>query len=131
MSCAIHWRRFGLRHSLLRRDTKEFGVSQLDMIERQIQGWCGSWTTCSTSRASSGTMSNSEWNRSIWLTWSTTRWKPLGIISTIGVIISRYRFLRTDSPMGDPIRLEQVISNLLSNAAKYTDAGGEVASSSR
>jgi signal transduction histidine kinase len=31
-----------------------------------------------------------------------------------------------DSGEADPLRLSQVISNLLTNAAKYTDAGGQV-----
>lgn len=37
----------------------------------------------------------------------------------------------TTSIVGDPVRLTQIFSNLLSNAAKYTDAGGDISVSVR
>ncbi|MCI0629758.1 MAG: PAS domain S-box protein [Phycisphaerales bacterium] len=53
------------------------------------------------------------------------------------LIVARHHELSIDVPnqplpvQGDIVRLAQVVSNLLNNAAKYTDAGGRIALSAR
>jgi signal transduction histidine kinase len=69
------------------------------------------------------------------------RKEPVDLVSVVNRVIEESRhhiddrrhslslFLPSEPVrvMADPMRLEQIASNLLSNAAKYTDAGGEIA----
>ena len=113
---------------LLRRDAKEAEVKQLDMIERQIQRLV---------RLVDGLLDIARIERDH----VELKKVPVDLINVVNQAIetshhhldTRRHNLSLFFPaepvriLADPVRLEQVISNILSNAAKYTDAGGEIA----
>jgi two-component system CheB/CheR fusion protein len=112
---------------LLRRNAKEADVKQLDMIERQIQRLV---------RLVDDLLDIARIERDH----VELRKEPVDLVSVVNQAIETSRHhldarrhrLSLSVPsdpvrvMGDPIRLEQVASNLLDNAAKYTDVGGEI-----
>jgi two-component system CheB/CheR fusion protein len=111
----------------LRRDAKEPGLSQLDMIERQIQRLV---------RLVDDLLDIARIERDH----IELRLEPVDLSKVTNQAIegtrhhldNRHHTLSLSLPeepirlLADPMRLEQVISNLLNNAAKYTPEGGEV-----
>jgi len=112
---------------LLRRDAKEADVKQLDMMERQIQSLVRLVDDLlDVARIESGHVE--------------LRKEPVDLVGVVNRAIEESRHLLDDRRhtlslllpseavrvMADPVRLEQVTANLLTNAAKYTDAGGEI-----
>jgi len=112
---------------LLRRDAREANVKQLDMMERQIQRLVRLVDDLlDIARIESGHVE--------------LRKEPVDLVGVVNRAIEESRHLFDDRRhtlslflpsepvrvMADPIRLEQVAENLLTNAAKYTDAGGEI-----
>ena len=83
--------------------------------------------TCSTWRGSRRGRSGSARNSSIWFKSCTG-----AIESARPLIESRQHKLtvaivpETLPAEADPVRLEQIVTNLLTNAAKYTQNGGEI-----
>ena len=79
------------------------------------------------SLASPVTRSNFARSESRWPKWSRVPWKPASRSSRHPAINSRS--LLPPEPIlvhADPIRLAQVLSNLLNNAAKYMERGGNI-----
>src|SRR5216684_865010 len=112
---------------LLRRDAKEGAVKHLDLMERQIQRLVRLVDDLlDIARIESGHIQ--------------LRKEPVDLVGVVNRAIEESRHLFDDRRhtlslflpsepvrvMADPIRLEQVAANLLTNAAKYTDAGGEI-----
>ena len=112
----------------LRRDAKDAGIKQLDMIERQIQRLV---------RLVDDLLDIARIERDH----VELKKVPVDLTKVVNQAIetahhhfdSRRHNLSLFLPsepvriLADPLRLEQVASNILSNAAKYTDAGGEIA----
>ena len=112
---------------LLRRDAKESGVKQLDMIERQIQRLV---------RLVDDLLDIARIERDH----VELKMEPLDLVSVVNQAIEgsrhdlddRRHSLSLTLPsesilvLGDAVRLEEVLSNLLKNAAKYTEAGGKI-----
>jgi two-component system CheB/CheR fusion protein len=112
---------------LLRRDAKEFDAKQLDMIERQIQKLV---------RLVDDLLDIARIERDH----VELKKEPVDLVSVVSRAIEESRhdlddqghtlsLFLTSEPvpvMADPVRLEQVAANLLSNAGKYTDAGGKI-----
>jgi two-component system, chemotaxis family, CheB/CheR fusion protein len=109
---------------LLRRDAKETGVKLLDMMERQIQMLV---------RLVDDLLDIARIERDH----VELRTEPVDLVGVVNQAIEASRhnidsrrhslsLSLSSEPvhvMADPVRLEQVVWNLLSNAAKYTDAG--------
>ncbi len=112
---------------LLRHNAKEAGIKHLDMIERQIQRLV---------RLVDGLLDIARIERDH----VELRKEPVDLVSVVNRAIEASRHFLDDRRhrlslflpsepvrvIADPIRLEQVASNLLNNAAKYTDPGGEI-----
>jgi two-component system CheB/CheR fusion protein len=117
-----------LRVDLLRGHTNGDNAKQLDMIEGQIAKLTGIIDDLLD-------VARIERER------IELRKEPLDLVALVhnAIEASRHLFDDRDQELslrlpensvpvfGDPVRLEQVVSNLLSNAAKYTDPGGEIA----
>ena len=113
---------------LLRGDAKEPAVRQLNMMERQVDRLI---------RLVDDLLDIARIERD----YVELRKTPVDLAGVVNSAIEasrhyiddRHHNLTLSLPaqsvwvMADPMRLEQVASNLLSNAAKYTDAGGEIA----
>jgi two-component system, chemotaxis family, CheB/CheR fusion protein len=113
---------------LLRTDAKEVGLRQLDMMERQVDKLI---------RLVDDLLDIARIERDH----VELRKKPVDLAGVVNSAIEasrhyiddRHHHLTLSLPaqpvwvMADPMRLEQVVSNLLSNASKYTDACGEIA----
>jgi two-component system, chemotaxis family, CheB/CheR fusion protein len=113
---------------LLRRDAKEATVKQFDMIERQIQRLV---------RLVDDLLDIARIERDH----VELKKAPVDLTNVVNQAIETSRhhfdtrrhnlslFLPSEPVriLADPVRLEQVASNILNNAAKYTDAGGEIA----
>ena len=112
---------------LLRRDGTGANARQLDMIERQIQRLVRLVDDLlQIARIESGHIE--------------LRKQPVDLVKAVNLAIEESRHLFDDRKqklslflpsdpvrvMADPVRLEQVAANLLSNAAKYTAPGGEI-----
>ncbi|MGC2305203.1 chemotaxis protein CheB [Candidatus Binatus sp.] len=112
---------------LLRRDGTGANARQLDMIERQIQRLVRLVDDLlQIARIESGHVE--------------LRKQPVDLVKAVSLAIEGSRHLFDDRKqklslflpsdpvrvMADPVRLEQVAANLLSNAAKYTAPGGEI-----
>jgi two-component system CheB/CheR fusion protein len=109
---------------LMRRDAKETSVKLLDMMERQIQ---------TLVRLVDDLLDIARIERDH----VELRMEPVDLVGVVNRAIEesrhnidsrRHNLLLSLSSeplrvMADPVRLEQVVWNLLSNAAKYTDAG--------
>jgi signal transduction histidine kinase len=108
---------------LLRRDAKETGVRLLDMMERQIQ---------TLVRLVDDLLDIARIERDH----VELRMEPVDLVGVVNRAIEESRHNRQSVPlsvvvpssepihvMADPVRLQQIVWNLLSNAAKYTDAG--------
>jgi two-component system, chemotaxis family, CheB/CheR fusion protein len=112
---------------LLRRNAKETGLPQLDVIERQVQ---------KLTRLVDDLLDIARVERDH----IELRLERLDLSKVINQAIEatrhhlddRRQTLSLSLPekpvrvLADPVRLEQVISNLLNNAAKYTPQGGEI-----
>ena len=112
---------------LLRREANETRVQHLDMMERQIQRLVRLVDDLLD-------IARIEHDR------IELRVEPVDLVNVVNFAITSSRhyidegrhslslFLSLEPirVMADPFRLEQIASNLLSNAAKYTDAGGEI-----
>src|SRR5690348_7160138 len=113
---------------LLRRDAKESSVKQLDMIERQIQRLV---------RLVDDLLDIARIERDH----VELRMEPVDLASVVNQAIEgtrqdlddRHHSLSLALPsesilvLADPVRLEEVLWNLLNNAAKYTETGGKIA----
>ncbi len=112
---------------LLRRDGTSANARPLDMIERQIQRLVRLVDDLlQVARIESGHVE--------------LRKQPVDLVKAVSLAIEESRHLFDDRKqklslflpsdpvrvMADPVRLEQVAANLLSNAAKYTAPGGEI-----
>jgi two-component system CheB/CheR fusion protein len=112
---------------LLRRDENGASPRQLDMMERQIQRLVRLVDDLlQIARIESGHIE--------------LRKQPVDLVKAVNLAIEESRHLFDDRKqklsqflpsdpvrvMADPVRLEQVAANLLSNAAKYTAPGGEI-----
>ena len=112
---------------LMRRDGTAANARQLDMMERQVQRLVRLVDDLlQIARIESGHIE--------------LRMQPVDLVKAVSLAIEESRqlfderkqklslFLPSDPVrvMADPIRIEQVATNLLSNAAKYTAPGGEV-----
>jgi two-component system CheB/CheR fusion protein len=109
---------------LLRRDATETGVRLLDMMERQIQ---------TLARLVDDLLDIARIERDH----IELRMEPVDLVDVVNRAIEASRhnidsrrhslsLSLSSEPvrvMADPVRLEQIVWNLLSNAAKYTDAG--------
>ena len=97
------------------------------VLDRQTRTSPASSTICSTSRASPGARSSLErtlvdLRDTVDALRAVVGQRGLGaghkveiaVMATVGAVI------------GDPVRLEQIVANLLTNAIKYTPAGGHV-----
>jgi two-component system, chemotaxis family, CheB/CheR fusion protein len=116
-----------LRVELLRRQTNGTDLKQLDMIERQIAKLTG----IVDDLLDIARIERDQFK---------LRKEPLDLVSLVQDTIDASSYLFDERHhrlslflskepipvIGDPIRLEQVVSNLLSNAAKYTDPEGEI-----
>jgi two-component system, chemotaxis family, CheB/CheR fusion protein len=112
---------------LLRRDVKESGIKQLDMIERQIQRLV---------RLVDDLLDIARIERDH----VELRMEPVDLVNIVNQAIEgtrqdledRHHSLSLALPsesilvLADPVRLEEVLSNLLNNAAKYTETGGKI-----
>jgi two-component system, chemotaxis family, CheB/CheR fusion protein len=113
---------------LLRGDAKESGIKQLDMIERQIQRLV---------RLVDDLLDIARIERDH----VELKMELVDLVSVVNQAIEgsrqdlddRRQRLSLALPsesilvLGDPVRLEEVLSNLLNNAAKYTAASGKIA----
>jgi two-component system, chemotaxis family, CheB/CheR fusion protein len=112
---------------LLRGDEKGESARQLDMMERQIQRLVRLVDDLlQIARMESGHIE--------------LRKQPVDLVKAVNLAIEESRHLFDDRKqklslflpsdpvrvMADPVRLEQVAANLLTNAAKYTAPGGEI-----
>ncbi len=112
---------------LLRRDAKEPVIKQLDMMERQIQRLVRLVDgLLDIARIESGHVE--------------LRKEPVDLIGVVNRAIEESRHLVEERHhslslflpsepvrvVADPVRLEQVVANLLTNAAKYTEPNGEI-----
>ena len=112
---------------LLRREAKETSVQQLNMIERQIQRLV---------RLVDDLLHIARIERD----YVELRKEPADLVSVVNRAVEGSRHLLDDRRhnlslslpaqpvrvLADPLRLEQVIANLINNAAKYTEPGGEI-----
>ena len=114
--------------SLLRRDAKVKDVKQLDMMDRQIERLV---------RLVDGLLDIARIERDH----IELEKNPIDLVAIVHQSIESSRLLiegdhhklslslpsQPIRVMADSIRLEQIVSNLLNNAAKYTAVGGEIA----
>jgi len=113
-------------HLLSNGVTAERHDTLIDMVGRQVPCCSGWWTTCSTSPASRRTDRAEEGaHRPLGLSANGERGGPLAVAGRGQELVLRLpaghvRF------MADGVRLEQIVSNLLSNASKYTQVGGTI-----
>ena len=113
---------------LLRRDEKGPGVKQLDMMERQIHRLVRLVDDLlEIVRIESGHVE--------------LRKEPVDLVKVVNQAIEEARHLFDDRHhrlslflpsepvrvVADPVRLEQIVANLLTNSARYTQPGGEIA----
>ena len=112
---------------LLRHDAKEADAKQLGMMERQIQ---------KLARLVDDLLDVARIERDH----VELRKEAVDLVSLVRKVTEESRHdlddrrhkLSLSLPsepirlLADPVRLEQIVSNLLSNACKYTDAGGEI-----